>query len=359
MKITKTDFGVTKEGTPVDLYTLTNNQGIEAKITTYGGTVTSLKVPDKEGKLEDVVLGFDSLEGYTEDLYLEENPYFGAIIGRYGNRIHRGRFSLNGKEYKLATNNGPNHLHGGNRGFDKKVWKAEEFQSAQGVGLQLKYVSQDGEEGYPGTLTVAVTYTLTSADELKIDYTATTDKDTPVNLTNHSYFNLTGNARRNILDHQVMVNADRFVPVDEGFIPTGELQQVEGTPFDLREPTSIGKRIDQDHQQLVNGKGYDHTFVLKGAEGEMALSATVYEQSSGRYLEVFTTEPGVQLYTGNFLNGNLVGKGGVAYQHRWGLCLETQHFPDSPNQPQFPSVLLKQEETYKTSTVYRFSVKQL
>ena len=357
MKITKSSFGTTEAGTQVYLYTLTNANGVEAKITTYGGIITSLKVPDKEGKLEDVVLGFDSLEGYTQDLYLKENPYFGAIIGRYGNRISNGRFSLNGQEYKLATNNGPNHLHGGKRGFDKRVWQAEELQGEQDVSLRLRYTSEDGEEGYPGTLAVTVTYTLTNNNEIKIDYSATTDKDTPVNLTNHSYFNLTGNARRDILEHQVMLNADRFVPIDEDFIPTGELQQVEGTPFDFNKPTAIGERIKQESRQLVNGKGFDHTFVLKGTEGELALAATVYEQNSGRYMEVFTTEPGVQLYTGNFLNGNLTGKGGVAYQHRWGLCLETQHFPDSPNQPKFPSVVLKPGQTYKTSTVYKFMVK--
>lgn len=357
MKVAKTDFGKLEDGTPVDLYTLTNQKGAEVRITNYGGTVLSLKVPDKEGRLEDVVLGFDSVAGYRGEVYLQEGPYFGALIGRYGNRIAKGKFTLDGVEYELATNNGPNHLHGGLQGFDKVVWEAEEFESEEGVGVKLHYVSEDGEEGYPGNLTVDVIYLLTGDNELEIDYKATTDKATVVNLTNHSYFNLTGNAKRDILAHEVMINADQFIPVDETLIPTGELQNVEGTPFDFTEPTAVGKRIEDENEQLEFGMGYDHCWVLNGEEGEMKLAATVHEPTSGRLMEVFTTEPGIQFYTGNFLNGRLTGKSGVAYKQRYGLCLETQHFPDSPNQPQFPSVVLNSGETYQTKTTYKFSVK--
>ena len=357
MKITKTTFGKTREGIPVDLYTLTNANGIEANITNFGGIVVSLFVPDREGRLEDIVLGFDTLEGYLQDVYLQETPYFGAIIGRYGNRIAKGTFTLNGQQYQLATNNGPNHLHGGKEGFDRKVWKAEPFEADKGIGLQLQYVSPHGEEGYPGTLTTTVRYTLTNDNELHIDYSATTDRETVINLTNHSYFNLSGQAKRNILDHLVQINADRFVPIDETSIPTGELAEVEGTPFDFKQPREVGSRINAKHEQLEMGKGYDHTFVLQGEKGEMKLAATVYEPNNGRFLEVFTSEPGVQFYSGNFLKGNLVGKGGVAYEQRWGLCLETQHFPDSPNRPQFPSVRLNPGSTYQTSTSYKFSIK--
>jgi aldose 1-epimerase len=357
MKVSKTDFGRLENGTAVDLYTLTNENGVEVKITNYGGTVTSLKVPDKEGRLEDVVLGFDSIDGYRSEVYLQEGPYFGALIGRYGNRIANGRFTLDGVEYELATNNGPNHLHGGIQGFDKVVWEAEEFESEEGVGVKLQYVSEDGEEGYPGKLAVDVVYLLTKDNELEIDYKATTDKTTIVNLTNHSYFNLTGNAKRDILAHEVMIKADKFVPVDETLIPTGELKDVEGTPFDFTESTAVGKRIEDENKQLEYGKGYDHCWVLNGEDGEMRLAATVHEPTSGRLMEVFTTEPGIQFYTGNFLNGKLTGKNGVAYQQRYGLCLETEHFPDSPNQPHFPSVELRPEETYQTKTTYKFSVK--
>ncbi len=357
MKIEKTGFGKTEEGISIDLYTLTNDSGLEIRITNYGGIITALKAPDREGRLEDVVLGFDTLQGYLQELYQLENPYFGALIGRYGNRIAKGRFTLRGKEYTLATNNGPNHLHGGNKGFDKVVWEAEEQLTNEAVGLKLRYVSPDGEEGYPGTLKVEVTYLLNSNNELKISYTATADQETPVNLTNHTYFNLRGNAKGDILDHQVMINADRIVAIDENSIPTGALAAVKETPFDFKAPTAIGARISADHEQLKNGQGYDHTFVLREAAGNLLLAATVLEPSSGRYLEVFTTEPGVQLYSGNFLKGNLVGKGGVAYQKRWGLCLETQHFPDSPNQPHFPSTILASEKSYHTTTIYKFSVK--
>ncbi|AHM62991.1 aldose 1-epimerase [Flammeovirgaceae bacterium 311] len=352
MKVEKQDFGTTKEGTPVDLYVLTNSRGVIAKITNYGGIITSLILPDKNGKMEDVVLGFDSLSGYLQ----EDVPYFGAIIGRYGNRIAKGKFSLDGQEYTLARNNGPNTLHGGAQGFDKRVWQAEEVRNDQGVGVKMRYVSPDGEEGYPGTLTSDVVYTLTDDNELIIEYTATTDKPTVVNLTNHSYFNFTGNTKRDILDHQVMISADKFVPVDGDLIPTGQLQDVAGTPMDFSKPIPVGQNINSDHEQIRLGGGYDHTWVL-GEPGEMKLAATVYEPTTGRYMEVHTTEPGVQFYTGNFLKGQLVGKGDVAYQYRYGLCLETQHFPDSPNQPDFPSVELRPGETYTTKTVHKFAVK--
>lgn len=353
MKITKAGFGKTKQGEAVDLYTLSNNKGTEISITNYGATVVSLKTPDKAGNFDDVVLGFDSLEGYLQ----EANPYFGAIIGRYGNRIGGGTFTLKGKTYKLATNNGPNHLHGGNKGFDKVVWEASEFQTDGGVGVKLHYMSPDGEEGYPGNLDVTVRYTLSNNNELKIDYTATTDQETPINLTSHSYFNLTGKGKT-ILDHQVMIKAAKIVAIDETSIPTGELMPVEGTPFDFRQPTAVGKRIGDNHEQLTRGIGYDHTFVLEGEAGNMRQVASVYEPTSGRMIEVLTEEPGMQFYTGNFLKGDLKGKGGAVYPHRGGLCLETQHFPDSPNHPQFPSVILKPGNTYQTATIYRFSVKK-
>jgi aldose 1-epimerase len=352
MKVEKLDFGTTDEGTPIDLYLLTNSRGVVVKITNYGGIVTSLILPDKNGKMEDVVLGFDSLSGYLQD----EVPYFGAIIGRYGNRIAGGKFSLDGQQYTLAKNNGPNTLHGGVKGFDKRVWQAEAVHTDKGVGVKLQYVSHDGEEGYPGNLTTEVVYTLTDNNELIIEYTATTDKPTVVNLTNHSYYNFTGNTRRDILDHQVMINANKFVPVDGDLIPTGQLQEVEGTPMDFTDPTKVGQSINADHEQIKLGRGYDHTWVL-GEPGDMKLAATVYEQTTGRYMEVHTTEPGVQFYSGNFLDGSFVGKGGVTYQHRYGLCLETQHFPDSPNQPGFPSVALRPGETYTSKTVHKFAVK--
>ncbi|WP_224998462.1 aldose epimerase family protein [Cesiribacter sp. SM1] len=352
MKIEKVDFGTTKEGTPVDLYVLTNSHGVVAKITNYGGIVTSLILPDKNGKMEDVVLGFDSLSGYLQD----DVPYFGAIIGRYGNRIAGGKFSLDGQEYTLAQNNGPNTLHGGLKGFDKRVWQAEEMRSEDGVGVKMHYLSPDGEEGYPGNLSVDVVYTLTDNNELIIEYSATTDKPTVVNLTNHSYFNFTGNTKRDILDHKVMIKADKFVPVDEDLIPTGQLQDVKGTPMDFTNAARVGQSINADHEQIKLGRGYDHTWVL-GEPGQMKLAATVYEPATGRYMETHTTEPGVQFYTGNFLNGQMVGKGGVTYDYRYGLCLETQHLPDSPNQPQFPSVALRPGETYSAKTVYKFAVK--
>jgi aldose 1-epimerase len=342
----KQEFGKAPTGERVELYTLTNSKGVEAGITNFGGIVVSLKVPDRNGKLGDVVLGFDSLDGY-----LKGHPYFGAIIGRYGNRIAKGTFRLGGVEYTLARNNGENHLHGGIKGFDKVVWKAKR----DGQRLELSYLSKDGEEGYPGNLSVTVSYILNDNNELRIDYSATTDKSTVVNLTNHSYFNLAGQGEGDILGHNVMIDADRFTPVDKGLIPTGELRRVEGTPFDFRKPHAIGERVDAKDEQLALGNGYDHNFVLNGSAGSLRLAARVNESKSGRVMEVLTTEPGVQFYIGNFLDGTLKGKGGKVYQRRYGFCLETQHFPDSPNKPNFPSVVLNPGSRYSTTTVYRFS----
>jgi aldose 1-epimerase len=340
----------TVDGKPVDLYTLTNANGLEAKITNYGGIVVSLKVLDRNGKLGDVVLGYDNLKGY-----IENNPYFGAIIGRYGNRIGGAKFSLDGVEYTLAANNGPNHLHGGIKGFDKVVWKATGVTSDNDVSLELAYLSPDGEEGYPGNLSVTVIYTLTDDNELKIDYFATTDKKTVVNLTHHSYFNFVGSG--DILGHKLWLKASRFTPVDEGLIPTGELRSVIGTPMDFTRPFAIGARIEQDTQQLEYGFGYDHNWVLDKRPGEMALAGSLYEPATGRFMEIYTTEPGIQFYSGNFLDGTITGKRGIIYEFRNGLCLETQHFPDSPNKPDFPSTVLKPDEDYRTTTIYKFSVR--
>jgi aldose 1-epimerase len=350
-QIRKEPFGTTTEKKPVDLYTLTNINSVEVSIMTYGGIVVSLKVPDRKGKLQEVTLGYDTLDGYLKN----NSPYFGALIGRYGNRIGKGTFSLGGREYRLATNNGESHLHGGVRGFDKAVWKPTQVRGQKSVGLKLDYVSADGEEGYPGALTVSVVYTLTNDNELKIDYAATTTKETIVNLTNHAYFNLGVDA--NILKHEVMISADRFTPISEAFIPTGELRSVKGTPMDFTTPTTIGARINQKDEQLVRGNGYDHNWVLNRKDGSLSLAARVEEPTSGRVLEVFTTEPGVQFYTGNFLDGTIKGKAGKVYQQRAGFCLETQHFPDSPNKPNFPSTVLKPGQKYATTTVYKFSAK--
>lgn len=328
-----------------ELYTLTNKNGMEVSITNYGGRVVTLKAPDRAGRMADVVLGFDNLDGY-----LRQNPFFGALVGRYGNRIAKGKFTLDGREYTLARNNGENALHGGLRGFDKVYWEPR----VEGNRLLLHYLSKDGEEGYPGNLDTTVSYTLTDANELRIDYAATTDKDTVVNLTNHSYFNLAGQGEGDILSHRMMIDADRFTPVDAGLIPTGELRPVDKTPFDFRQPVEIGARINDADEQLTFGKGYDHNFVLNGHVGTLRLAARATEPKSGRVMEVLTTEPGLQFYTGNFLDGSITGKGKV-YKHRYGFCLETQHFPDSPNKPQFPSVVLKPGQKYHTTTVYRFS----
>jgi len=345
---TSASFGTTTDGTPVQLYTLTNAQGLRATISTYGGTLTSLLVPDKAGQLGDVVLGFDDVRGYQSPAFLKSGPYFGALVGRYGNRIAQGRFTLDGHVYELAKNNGPNHLHGGRRGFDKVIWQAEPGESAEGATLTLRYRSPDGEEGYPGTLNVTVTYTLTNDDALRIAYEATTDQATPVNLTNHSYFNLNPGAGHDILGHELTLRAGRYTVVDATSIPTGELRAVPGTPFDFTAPHAIGERIAQ-----VPG-GYDHNWVLtKGAEP----AVSVYEPVSGRTLEVSTDQPGVQFYTGNFLDGTLTGKGGIVYEKHAGFCLETQHFPDSPNQPGFPSTILQPGATYRTATEYRFGVR--
>src|SRR5690606_20043387 len=356
MNIVKSDFGKLEDGTSVSLYTLTNKNGVEVKITNYGGTITSLKAPDNEGNLENIVLGFDSIEGYLSDAYKQAGPYFGAIIGRFGNRIANAKFTLDGQEYQLAPNNNPNHLHGGVKGFDKVVWEAEEIKTENEVGLKLHYVSEDMEEGYPGTLTVDVVYTLTNDNELVMDYKATTDKKTIVNLTNHSYFNLNA-GKGDILDHEVMINADQFIPVNRTLIPTGEIRDVKGTPFDFTTPTAVGARIKNDDEQLRYGQGYDHCWVVKGNKGEMRPAATVYEPNSGRFMEVHSTEPGIQFYSGNFWNGSLTGSGGIVYKHRYGLALETEHYPDAPNQSDFPSVELNPGETYQTTTIYKFSTK--
>lgn len=347
--ITKETFGKTADGQNVDLYTIRNARGFEAKITNYGGIVVSLRVPDRNGKFADVVLGFNDF-----DSYLKNDPYLGAIIGRYGNRIAKGRFTLNGAVYQLAVNNGENHLHGGIKGFDKVVWTGVARSTKGGPEIVLTYLSKDGEEGYPGNLKVTVVYRLTNND-LRIDYTATTDKDTVTNLTHHSYFNLAGEGNGDILNHLVTINANRFIPTDAGSIPTGELRSVAGTPFDFLKATAIGARINDDEEQLKLGRGYDHTFVINGNPGRLRLAATAYEQTSGRVMQVWTTEPGVQFYTGNFLDGTLTGKSGKIYPRRSGFCLETQHYPDSPNQPSFPTTTLKKGATYKSTTIYRFS----
>jgi aldose 1-epimerase len=349
--IVKSSFGKTADGTDVDLYKLTNANGMVAKITTYGGIVVALEAPDRDGKSGDVVLGYDALKGYVEN-----NPFFGCIVGRYGNRIAKGKFTLKNQTYALACNFGENHLHGGLKGFDKVVWAGEPVSEDGGVGLKLSYLSRDEEEGYPGNLSVTVTYRLTNENALAIDYLAATDKTTIVNLTHHGYFNLDGAGSGDILDHVLMLNADRFTPVDKTLIPTGELRDVKGTPMDFTKPTKIGARIDSKDEQIGFGIGYDHNWVLNGAKGALSLAARVTSAKTGRAMEVLTTEPGIQFYSGNFLDGTITGKNGKVYKRRYGLCLETQHFPDSPNQPSFPSTVLESGETYKTTTIYRFSV---
>lgn len=349
--IEKRPFGQTPEGVPVDLYTLTNAKGVEAAITNYGGIVVSLKVPDRKGTLGDVNLGFKTLTPYFQN-----GPFFGALIGRYGNRIAKAKFTLDGQTYTLPVNNGPNSLHGGLKGFHKVVWQARPLTTPDGPALELKFLAKDGEEGYPGNLSVTVTYTLTNANELRMDYLATTDKATVVNLTNHAYFNLDGEGAGDILGHQLVINASRFTPVDETLIPLGELRPVAGTPFDFTRPHAIGERIGVKDEQLERGGGYDHNFVLDGTPGTMRVAAKAWSAKTGRMLEVLTVEPGLQFYSGNFLDGTLVGKTGVAHKLRSGFCLETQHFPDSPNQPSFPSTVLTPGQQYKTTTIYRFSV---
>ena len=353
MRIEKSVFGKTHQGETIDLFTLTNAQGLRVKIMTYGAIVVSLEVPDRDGHMDDIVLGYDGLEGY-----LQNDPYFGAVVGRYGNRIAKGKFTLNGEEYQLAVNNGENHLHGGIRGFNEVIWEAETKEETDALSVELSYISPDGEEGYPGNLSCMVIYTLNNQNELGIKYQATTDKTTVVNLTHHSYFNLSGQGKRDILDHELQLAADRFTPVDEGLIPTGEMLPVEGTPMNFRNPTAIGARIEQDDQQLKYGGGYDHNWVLNSQDGSLALAAEVYEPSTGRIMKVFTTEPGIQFYSGNFLDGSIAGKKGLIYKRRFGFCLETQHYPDSPNQPHFPSVVLKPGETYSHETVHRFLTRE-
>lgn len=348
--VQKAAFGQTKEGTPVEIYTLTNRSGMTAKVMTYGATLTELLVPDKAGKPGNVVLGFDRLEPY-----LAGTPFFGATVGRVGNRIAKGAFTLNGTTYKLAVNNGPNHLHGGIKGFDKVVWKADVVPAKDGQAVKFTYRSPDGEEGYPGNLQVTVVYTLTdNPGALRIDYTATTDKATPVNLTNHSYFNLAGDGAGTILDHVMTIAADEFTPVDEGLIPTGKLAPVKGTVFDFTTPTAIGARIDR--VPIAPPVGYDHNFVLRAAPAgqAMRLAAVVSEPKSGRAMEVRTTEPGIQFYSGNFLDGTIKNRNGVPYAKHAAFCLETQHFPDSVNHPNFPSTILEPGKTYKTTTIYSF-----
>jgi aldose 1-epimerase len=347
--ISQAPFGKTADGTPVEIYTLRNAKGCEARIMTYGGIVVSLKVPDKNGNFGDVVLGYDKLDGY-----LTNNPFFGALVGRYGNRIAGGKFTLAGKEYTLALNNAPNNLHGGPIGFDKRVWKATTLLTADGPVLQLTYLSKDGEEGFPGNLKVTATYTLTADNGLLLNFTATTDKATLCNLTQHSYFNLAG--KGDVLNDLVYINADKFTPVDKTLIPTGELKPVEGTPFDFRKPTAVGARINADDEQIKFGSGYDHNWVINKPLGKLGLVARVTDPTTGRVMEVLSTEPGVQFYTGNFLDGSITGKGGQVYQRRSGLCFEPQHYPDSPNHPQFPSAELKPGQTYQNTILYRFLV---
>lgn len=353
MHVQKAPFGKTEKGEQVQIYTLTNKNGLEARIADYGGTLVSLKVPDKNGKLGNVVLGFDKIETYIKGV-----PFFGALIGRYGNRIAEGKFTLDGKTYTLARNDGPNNLHGGVKGFDKVLWKAEPFENADGPGLKLTYVAADGEEGFPGQLTVHVTYQLRNTDALSIAYEATTTKPTPVNLTNHSYFNLTGDTDKTVYDHELTLNADKFTPVSKVLIPTGELRDVTGTPFDFRKSTKVGARINADDEQLKFAGGYDHNWVLnKSKADEMTLAAVLSESSTGRVMKVLTTEPGVQFYSGNFLDGKPAGTG-TEFKHRTGLCLETQHFPNSPNQASFPSTILRPGQTYRTETVFEFSTEK-
>ena len=349
--VTRAPFGKLADGMAVDVFTLTNANGMEVRAIPYGAIIVSLRVPDRNGQLGDVVLGYDTLDGYVA-----KSPYFGAIVGRYGNRIAKGRFTLDGTTYQLATNNGANHLHGGVKGFDKAVWNAEPLERGDTAGVVFAHTSPDGDEGYPGAVSVRVTYTLGAANDLTVDYDATTDRATPINLTQHSYFNLAGDGSGDILGHRLTLDADRFTSVDSTLIPTGELTPVEGTPFDFRTPTPIGARINGDHPQLKNGNGYDHNWVVNRTGNGLVHAARVEDPATGRTLDVSTTEPGIQFYAGNFLDGTITGKGGHVYARRSGLCLETQHFPDSPNHPDFPSTILHPGSRFQSKTIFTFGV---
>jgi aldose 1-epimerase len=351
--VTRTATSVLVGGKAVEVFTLRNAAGVEVKAISYGAIVTSWRVPDRSGEMADIVLGFDDPAAYVKD----NSPYFGAVVGRYGNRIAKAQFTLDGQTYKLAANNGPNHLHGGVKGFDKVLWDAQPTKSKGGIGVSFTRTSPDGEEGYPGTLKARVSYTLTDKNELIVSYEATTDKATPINLTQHSYFNLAGQGNGDILTHELRINADRYTPVDETLIPTGELATVDATPFDFRKPTAIGARINSEHPQIQFGRGYDHNWVLARAGDDLSLAAEVYEPKSGRTLQVSTTEPGMQFYTGNFLDGTITGKDGRVYRQRYAFCLETQHFPDSPNHATFPSTILRPAATYRSRTVFTTGVK--
>jgi aldose 1-epimerase len=354
MVMIKESWGMTPAGEPVNQFMMRNARGMQVRITNYGGIVLGLTVPDREGHMDDVVLGFDSLDEYTNDTYLTESPYFGALIGRYANHIGHARFHLNGKSYRLSANSGPHHLHGGMKGFDRAVWEATEGTGPE-PSLTLTYTSKDGEEGYPGNLDVTVVYTLTDQNELSVGYIATTDQDTVVNLTHHSYFNLKGHGEGDILGHELQLIADEFTPVDADLIPSGEVRSVSGTPFDFTKPIAIGARIESQDPQIAFGKGYDHNFLLIRGGQSLVMAARVDEPATGRVMEVWTTEPGVQFYTANGLKGNLTGKSGKVYGYRGAFCLEPQHFPDSPNNPQFPSTIVRPGTPYRSTTVFRFS----
>jgi len=351
--VMKQNFGALPDGRTAELYTLTNANSLKATLTNYGAILVSMEVPDRDGKMADVTLGYDTLEGW-----LSNTSYFGSTVGRYANRIAKGNFTLEGKTYTLATNNGENHLHGGIKGFDKALWDAKPVKRAGATGVQFSCLSRDGEEGYPGNLKTTVTYLLTDKNELRVEFKATTDKPTVINLAHHSYWNLTGDPTKTNLDHELMLAADHFLPVDEGLIPTAELRPVKGTPFDFTQLTKIGARVEADDQQIKFGKGYDHCWVLRNQSGKVALAATLYDPSTGRTMDLSTDQPGIQFYGGNFLDGTVTGKKGVKYQFRTALCLETQHYPDSPNKPSFPSVVLRPGQTYKHTMVHRFYVQK-